>query len=116
MKDEEPEEELVDKKIYNQATKRRAFKFHAAFYLLAMILIWVIYAFVFRGSEGDAIFKKACIFITLFWTPIVIFHYVLVYKFNHSMLDREIKQIKKEIAEKEAEMERLRILQKKQDK
>ena len=108
----ENQEELVDKKIYKQASKRVAFKFHFAIYILAIALLWLIFAFIFKEVVQ---FRNACIFVTLSWTPIIIFHYVMVYKFNHSLLDKEIKKLQREMKEKEAELERLKIMKNKQE-
>lgn len=100
----ENQEELIDKKVYKQASKRVTFKFHVAIFILSVSLLWVVYAFVFKENEQ---FFKVALFISLIWTIIVCFHYLFVYRLDHSLLDKEIKKVQREIAEKEKKLEQL---------
>ncbi|MBO4646088.1 MAG: hypothetical protein J5642_06190 [Bacteroidales bacterium] len=98
----ENQSELIDPKLYKQANKRVHFKLHFAIWALAMLVLWLVYYFVFKTSEAAGpIFFKSILFVTLLWTVILVFHYLFVYKLNNNMLDREIKSLQKEIAEKE---------------
>lgn len=106
---------LIDPQIYKKATKRAIFKFHLAIYVLGMLVIWIIYIFLFRETAPDAsladtaknvinegmTFLKFSVLVTALWTVIVVFHGLFVYKFNSSMLEKEIKSLEKEIKEQE---------------
>ncbi|MBR4487479.1 MAG: 2TM domain-containing protein [Bacteroidales bacterium] len=106
---------LIDPQIYKKANQRSHFKFHLAIYALAMLVIWIIYIFLFRATAPDAsvvdtakdvinqgmTFLKFSVLVTALWTVIVVFHGLFVYKFNSSMLEKEIKALEKEIKEQE---------------
>ena len=106
---------LVDPQIYKKANQRSHFKFHLAIYALAMLVIWILYIFLFRATAPDAsvvdtakdvinegmTFLKFSVLVTALWTVIVVFHGLFVYKFNSSMLEKEIKALQKEIKEQE---------------
>ena len=97
---------LIDPKIYKKANQRSHFKFHLAIYVLAMLVIWILYIFLFRATAPDAsvvdtakdvinqgmTFLKFSVLVTALWTVIVVFHGLFVYKFNSSMLEKEIKE------------------------
>ncbi len=108
MENENTAPELIDKKVYKKASKRVAFKFHLAIFLLAMLVLWLVYSFVFKNFEGAAQLLKGFIFITALWTVIITFHYIFVYKLNNSLLDKEIKKLQEEIEEKKIKLEELR--------
>ncbi len=106
---------LIDPQIYKKANQRSHFKFHLAIYALAMLVIWILYIFLFRATAPDAsvvdtakdvinegmTFLKFSVLVTALWTVIVVFHGLFVYKFNSSMLEKEIKALQKEIKEQE---------------
>lgn len=125
--------ELIDIKSYKAANKRVHFKRHIAIYALVMIVLWVLYFFIFRetpqpeaaqtvaeGAEAAAesatanapapmgLFLKCTLFVTILWTVILFFHYLFVYRLNSTMIDREIKNLKKEIEQKKATLEKLK--------
>ena len=104
----ENQTELIDPKIYKRANKRVHFKFHLAIWVLAMLVLWLVYHFVFKANEAAGpIFFKCILFITLMWTVILVFHYLFVFKLNHTMLDKEIKRVQNELKEKELKLKEL---------
>lgn len=101
---------LVDPRIYKKANQRAHFKFHLAIYVLSMLVLWIIYIFLFKATEpktagevinGGMTFLKFVVLLTALWTVIIVFHGLFIYKFNSSMLEKEIKALQKEIKEKE---------------
>lgn len=107
-------ENLIDPKIYKKANQRAHFKFHLAIYVLVMLVLWILYFFLFRATAPDASVADAVknakdqfsffdftVLVTALWTVIVVFHGLFVYKFNSSMLEKEIKSLEKEIKEQE---------------
>lgn len=107
-------ENLIDPKIYKKANQRAHFKFHLAIYVLVMLVLWILYFFLFRATAPDASVADAVknakdqfsffdfsVLVTALWTVIVVFHGLFVYKFNSSMLEKEIKALEKEIKEQE---------------
>jgi len=101
-------ENLIDPKIYKKANQRAHFKFHLAIYVLAMLVLWILYFFLFRATGSEKVltesmtFLKFTVLVTALWTVVVVFHGLFIYKFNSSMLEKEIKALQKEIAEQEA--------------
>ena len=107
--------EMIDVKTYKTANKRAHFKRHIAIYFLVMIVLWVLYFFIFRepktpetAGEPMGLFLKCTLFVTILWTVLLVFHYLFVYRLNATMIDREIKKLKKEIEQKKAELEKLK--------
>ena len=107
--------EMIDIKTYKTANKRAHFKRHIAIYFLIMIVLWVLYAFIFREPKtpetADApmeLFLKCTLFVTILWTVILFFHYLFVYRLNSTMIDREIKKVQKEIEKKKEILEKLK--------
>ena len=107
--------EMIDIKTYKAANKRAHFKRHIAIYFLLMIVLWVLYAFIFREPKtpetADApmgMFLKCIPFVTIIWTVLLFFHYLFVYRLNSTMIDREIKKLQKEIEKKKAHLEQLK--------
>lgn len=113
---------LIDPQIYKKANQRSHFKFHLAIYALAMLVIWILYIFLFRATAPDTsvvdtvkdnfneegmTFLEFSVLVTALWTVIVVFHGLFVYKFNSSMLEKEIKALEKEIKEQEAKKREL---------
>lgn len=107
-------ENLIDPKIYKKANQRAHFKFHLAIYVLVMLVLWILYFFLFRATAPDASVADAVkntkdqfsffdftVLVTALWTVIVVFHGLFIYKFNSSMLEKEIKALQKELAEQE---------------
>lgn len=107
---------LIDPQIYKKANRRSHFKFHLAIYVLAMLVIWILYIFLFRATAPDTsvvdtvkdnikeegmTFLEFSVLVSALWTVIVVFHGLFVYKFNSSMLEKEIKALEKEIKEQE---------------
>ena len=106
---------MIDVKTYKTANKRAHFKRHIAIYFLVMIVLWVLYFFIFRepktpetAGEPMGLFLKCTLFVTILWTVLLVFHYLFVYRLNATMIDREIKKLKKEIEQKKAELEKLK--------
>ncbi len=111
--------EMVDIKTYKMATKRAHFKKHIAIYILVMIVIWVLYAFIFRNEApadaaeatqdaGMGLYLKCALFVSILWTVIIFFQYLFVYKLNNTLVDKEIKKLQKELEEKKKQLDELK--------
>ena len=88
-----------EKQIRNKAKKRIGFKIHGAIYLMVCVLFWLVWIFIFKGSKYEDLSTAALkffLFITLTWGICVFAHYLIVYKWNKSYLEKEIKHLKKE--------------------
>lgn len=103
-------EQENEKKLYNKARNRAAFRIHLLIFILVNALFWVIYFFVFKGTEANDVFFKAVLFVTIAWLIILIGHNVFVRVFNSTIVEKELKKIKKQIEDNEKELQRLKII------
>lgn len=103
-------EQENEKKLYNKARNRAAFRIHLLIFILVNALFWVIYFFVFKGTEANDVFFKAVLFVTIAWLIILIGHNVFVRVFNSTIVEKELKKIKKEIENSEKELLRLKTI------
>ena len=91
--------EQEEKEIRGKAKQRIGFKIHSMVYFLLCLLFWLFWYFIFKDSKYedlDAAVFKFCLFITLVWGICIFAHYLLVYKWNKTFLEKEIERIKKE--------------------
>lgn len=103
-------EQENEKNLYNKARNRAAFRIHLLIFILVNALFWVIYFFVFKGTEANDVFFKAVLFVTIAWLIILIGHNVFVRVFNSTIVEKELKKIKKEIENSEKELLRLKTI------
>lgn len=103
-------EQENEKKLYSKARNRAAFRIHLMIFILVNALFWVIWYFVFRGTEANDVFFKAVLFVTIAWLIILIGHNVFVRIFDSTIVERELKKIKKQIEENEKELQRLKTV------
>ena len=103
-------EQENEKKLYNKARSRAAFRIHLMIFILLNTLFWVIWYFVFRGTEANDVFFKAVLFVTIAWLIILIGHNVFVKVFNSTIVEKELKKIKNEIENNEKELQRLKTI------
>ncbi|MDR1458815.1 MAG: 2TM domain-containing protein [Bacteroidales bacterium] len=95
------EEEIVKK-----AKKRVRFKIHIIIYILACILMWLCWFFLFSGSidlRQPAL--NTTLFITLTWCVCVVAHYLIVYKWDKTYVEKEIKYLKEQQEKKQQQIE-----------
>ena len=83
--------------ILKTAKKRVGFKKHVTIYILANLLLWVLFFFYNLFKEkGSPMFFHFIIFVLITWTILIIGHYFYAMKWNEKMLDKEIDNITKE--------------------
>ena len=103
-------EQENEQKLYSKARNRAAFRIHLMIFILVNALFWVIWYFVFRGTEANDVFFKSVLFVTIAWLIILIGHNVFIRIFNSTILEKELKKIKKEIEDNEKELQRLKTI------
>lgn len=86
-----PEEE---RKLEKMASRRTSFKIHFAIFLIANVFLWVVWYFLFKGSE-DITFLKAILFVLIVWALAVVLHYMIVYKWTKSYKEKELSSLRK---------------------
>ena len=103
-------EQENEQKLYSKARNRAAFRVHLMIFILVNALFWVIWYFVFRGTEANDVFFKAVLFVTIAWLIILVGHNVFVSVFNSTIVEKELKKIKKQIEDNEKELQRLKTI------
>ncbi len=104
-----PEEEA---RMINVSKSRVIFKVHFTIFLLINLIIWALWFTLFNAivtdpAINDGIFK-VCACITLVWFLIVLLHYLIAYRWNKTLIENELKKIKKQRAKQLAEIEKIK--------
>ena len=88
---------MEEREIISKAKKRVGFKIHSIIYLLACLLLWIFWFFIFSTSEDlNRSALNVCLFITLAWGICIIAHYLFVYKWDKTYIEKEIKHLKEQ--------------------
>lgn len=93
--------------LYVKAKQRVNFKIHITIFVLIMAIVWLIWGFIFKGSENQT-FYKCLLFVTLIWGIFLIAHYLIVYKWNKSLIDKELEKLVNQENKKLEEIKRLK--------
>jgi TRAP-type C4-dicarboxylate transport system permease small subunit len=96
-----PEETEIVKK----ARKRVGFKIHITIYLLSCVLVWLFWFFFQESGSQNKTILTIPLFITLVWGISVIVHYLIVYKWDKTYLEKEVKRLKKQQGKQQQQIE-----------
>lgn len=87
-------------KMQNVAASRMRFRIHLGLFVLINLIIWVLYFTLFNAIVTDYSIKwailKVFICITLAWLLLVILHYCIAFKWNKTLVEKELSRIKKQ--------------------
>jgi hypothetical protein len=100
-------QEQEERKLYERARKRIHFKIHMSIYILTNVFFWLLWGLLFRNSQ-ETIFLKLVLSITLFWAIFIIAHYLIVYKWNKSYIEKELTVLRKKQQKQEKELAKLK--------
>ena len=109
--------EQEEKVLAKKAQKRVSFKIHIIIYILANLLIWLLWFFIFskmNDLDQRRLALNIFLFITLVWGIFVVTHYLFVYKWDKTYVEKEIDNLKKEQEKKQKELEQLKEEENKQ--
>jgi len=115
MADNEYDEILTaeeEVKMTKTAAHRAGFKIHVGIFILVNLFFWIVWYFLFKGKE-DTTFFNAVLFVSIVWFVFVLGHYMIVYKWNKTFVEKELKQLKKERVKQLAEIRKLKEEEKK---
>lgn len=85
--------ENVSPELLRIAKRRASFKAHLIIYVLANLLIWLIYILLMYSLSVS--FPWA-LFPTIGWGIGLAFHYFFVFKWNDKMVEKELLKLKQE--------------------
>lgn len=103
MPSDPSQDENISKKeaenMSKAAGRRSSFKVHAAVFVLANILFWLVWFFIFReegvGFQDDK-FLKFILFVTLAWLVFIIGHFLFAYKWSRTFAEKELRRLQKQ--------------------
>ena len=90
--------EQEEKALYSKAKKRAQFKVHVMVFILTNLILWLIFWF---GSNSKLFADNAQIlqfvlFVSLTWGVVIIAHYLIVYKWGKTVIDKEFNKLKED--------------------
>lgn len=103
--------ELIDKKLYKKASRRAGFKIHLGVYMLVNLIFWMIWFFVIKDVDPNpttAKTLKALLFFSIVWLLLLIGHYLAVYRWNKSLVEKELNNLIKENKRNEENLKKLK--------
>lgn len=87
-------------KMQNVATSRMRFRIHLGLFILINLIIWVLYFTLFNAIVTDYSIKwailKVFICITVAWFLLLVLHYCIAFKWNKTLVEKELSRIKKQ--------------------
>ena len=89
--------------IVKVAKKRVAYKKHLTVYILANLLLWISFFFLFKKRDPENTFLYSFLFISLIWSVLIIGHYFIAIKWNKKMVEKEVQTLIKETMEQKGE-------------
>ena len=96
-----------EKILYGKASKRVQFKVHLMIFILTNLILWLFYYFGLKLFKEDVkeIAFQFILFVFLVWGIVVFAHYLIVYKWGKTMVEKEFDAMKKEHKKKKKALE-----------
>jgi uncharacterized protein YqhQ len=81
------------------AVGRVSFKIHLTVFVVVNLVLWCLWFTIFNAivtneTIADAILKTS-VCITVVWFLIVLVHYLIVYRWNSTLVEKEVRRMKK---------------------
>ncbi len=99
-------------RLINVSKNRVAFKVHLTIFLLVNLIMWVLRFTLFNTivtSENiNSAILKVFICITLVWFLIVLLHYFIAYRWNKTLVEKQLNKLKKQREKQLKEIEKVK--------
>ncbi len=97
--DETPIPAEEEKQMRSVAVGRVSFKIHLTVFVVVNLVLWCLWFTIFNAivtneTIADAILKTS-VCITVVWFLIVLVHYLIVYRWNSTLVEKELRRMKK---------------------
>ncbi len=97
--DETPIPAEEEKQMRSVAVGRVSFKIHLTVFVVVNLVLWCLWFTIFNAivtdeTISDAILKIS-VCITVVWLLIVLVHYLIVYRWNSTLIEKELRRMKK---------------------
>ncbi len=95
--------------IAKTASSRRSFFIHLSIFVLSCLLIWVIWYLLHNivKEEYTSGMFKICLGISLVWLIIIIFHYLISFRWTRTHTEKEISRLRRK---RDKQMEEIKSL------
>jgi len=96
-----------EQKLYNKARKRVQFKVHLMIFFLTNLILWLIFWFgskLFK-EEARSFVLQFVLFVSLAWGVVIYAHYLIVYRWGKTLVEKEFDNLKKEHKRKKKALE-----------
>jgi len=101
--------EQEEKMLYGKAQRRVRFKVHVMIYILTNAILWLLLYFGFKLFGVDFNVENTAfqfiLFISLTWGVFVVAHYLIVYKWGRTWVEKEFNKIKEDHKRKKKALE-----------
>lgn len=96
-----------ERTLYGKARKRVQFKVHLMIFVLTNLILWLIFWFGSKLFKEDArsFVLQFVLFVSLAWGVVVYAHYLIVYKWGKTLVEKEFDKLKKEHKKKKKALE-----------
>lgn len=98
--------------MINASKSRVIFKIHLTVFMVVNLIIWALWFTLFNAVVTDAYISsailKAFLCVTLVWFLIVILHFLIAYRWNRTLVEKELARIKKQRAKQLKEIEKIK--------
>lgn len=98
--------------MINASKSRVIFKIHLTVFVVINLIIWALWFTLFNAVVTDAYIStailKAFLCVTLVWFLIVILHFLIAYRWNRTLVEKELARIRKQRAKQLKEIERIK--------
>ncbi len=98
--------------MINASKSRVIFKIHLTVFVVVNLIIWALWFTLFNAVVTDAYISsailKAFLCVTLVWFLIVLLHFLIAYRWNRTLVEKELARIRKQRAKQLKEIERIK--------
>ena len=99
-------------KMQNVAASRMRFRVHFGLFVLINLIIWVLYFTLFSAVVTDRDIKaailKVFVCVTAAWLLVLILHYCIAFKWNKTLVEKELARIRKQRSRQLKKIEELK--------
>jgi uncharacterized membrane protein YkvI len=83
-----------DQELWKKARERAGFKLHLIVYIIVILFIWVLWAFIGYINDGDYGHKWP-LYPMFGWCLIILLHYFIVFNWKHKITQKEYEKLLK---------------------
>ena len=96
-----------EKTLYGKAKRRVQFKVHLMIFILTNLLLWLLFGFGSKLFTEDAksFVLQFVLFVSLMWAVVLVAHYLIIYKWGKTYVEKEFDKLKQDYKRKKRAIE-----------